>query len=105
MVKRKRQIDVVFEPVMASRAMKVTDRVLRAVAGEEAARAVPLVSGVVVTAKIDQRLVALPEGASYLGFLFAEGPHDRAVHHALRAAHACLTFQIDPVIDVRAARP
>ena len=79
--------------------------VLRAVAGEDAARAVPLVSGVVITAKIDQRLVALPEGASYLGFLFAEGPDDRAVHHALRAAHGCLTFQIDPVIDVRAARP
>jgi hypothetical protein len=78
--------------------------VLRAAVGEDDARAVPLVSDVVITAKIDQRLVALPEGASYLGFIFAEGPDDRAVHHALRDAHARLTFQIDPVIEVRATR-
>jgi len=77
--------------------------VLRAVAGEDDARAVPLVSGVEITAKTDQRLVALPEGASYLGFIFAEGPDDRAVHRALRDAHARLSFQIDPVIEVRAA--
>ncbi len=75
---------------------------LRAVAGEDDARAVPLVTGVVVTAKVDQRLVALPEGASYLGFVFAEGPDDRAVHNALREAHARLRFQIDPVIEVQA---
>ena len=75
---------------------------LRNVAGEDDARAVPLVTDVVITAKTDQRLLALPEGASYLGFIFAAGRDDRAVHHALRAAHARLIFQIDPVIDVRA---
>ncbi len=78
--------------------------VLRAVAGEDDARAVPLVTDVIITAKTDQRLVALPEGASYLGFVFAHGPDDRAVHEALRAAHARLVFHIDPVIDVRPAR-
>ena len=77
---------------------------LRAVTGEDDARAVPLVTEVTVAAKVDQRLVALPEGASYLGFIFAEGDDDRAVHAALRAAHTRLVFQIDPVIDVRVAR-
>lgn len=77
---------------------------LRRVAGEGDARAVPLVTGVVITAKTDQRLVALPEGASYLGFIFAEGPDDLAVYQALRAAHACLIFHIDPLIAVRPAR-
>lgn len=77
--------------------------VLRGVAGDDEARAVPGVTGVVVTAKIDQRLVALPEGASYLGFIFAAGADDAAVDAALRAAHARLTFQIDAVIEVRAA--
>jgi biotin carboxylase len=77
--------------------------VLREVTGEEAARAVPLVTGVVVTAKVDQRLVALPEGASYLGFIFAEGASDAAVREALREAHGRLTFRIDPLIEMRSA--
>lgn len=79
--------------------------VLRGVAGEDAARAVPGVTEVIVTAKIDQRLIALPEGASYLGFIFADGDDAVAVHSALRAAHAQLAFRIEAVIDVRAARP
>ena len=78
--------------------------VLRGVAGEDEARAVPLVTGVVVTAKVDQRLVALPEGASYLGFIFAEGTHSAAVHGALREAHGRLAFQIDSLIEVRTAQ-
>ena len=78
--------------------------VLRGVSGEAGAAAVPGVTAVTVTAKVDQRLVALPEGASYLGFIFAEGDEDADVVTALRAAHAQLTFRIDPVIDVRPAR-
>lgn len=77
--------------------------VLRGVAGEDDARAVPGVTDVVVTAKVDQRLVALPEGASYLAFIFAAGRDSAAVHAALRGAHAHLVFAIDTVIDVRAA--
>jgi ATP-grasp domain/L-amino acid ligase C-terminal domain 2/ATP-grasp N-terminal domain len=77
--------------------------VLRGVAGDDDARAVPGVTDVVVTAKIDQRLVALPEGASYLAFIFAAGPDSATVHAALRGAHAQLAFDIDAVIDLRAA--
>ncbi len=76
---------------------------LRGVRGADDARAVPGVTEVTVTAKLDQRLVALPEGASYLAFIFADGHDERAVHAALCAAHARLAFDIDTMIDLRAS--
>ncbi len=74
--------------------------IYRGVGGIDAARAVPCVDHVEITAKADQRLVPLPEGASYLGFIFARAPHGSAVEHALRAAHARLTFAIDAELPV-----
>jgi hypothetical protein len=53
-----------------------------------------------LTAKLDQVLVPLPEGASYLGFIFARANHAADVDRALRAAHGCLTFTIDPELRV-----
>jgi hypothetical protein len=38
----------------------------------------------------------LPEGASYLGFIFARAGCAADVDAALRAAHARLRFTIDP---------
>jgi len=76
--------------------------VLRGVDGVDAARQVPHIVDVQITAKMDQRLLPLPEGASYLGFIFARGPRSPAVEEALRAAHACLRCAIDaefPVLD------
>ena len=76
--------------------------VLRSVAGVEAARGMPQIVDVQITAKMDQRLVPLPEGASYLGFIFARAERAAAVEEALRAAHARLAFAIDaefPVLD------
>jgi ATP-grasp domain/L-amino acid ligase C-terminal domain 2/ATP-grasp N-terminal domain len=69
---------------------------LRGVDGEDAARHVPHIVDVHITAKIDQRLLPLPEGASYLGFIFARAKRASAVEEALRAAHARLRFAIDP---------
>jgi hypothetical protein len=69
---------------------------LRGVEGVDAARRVPYVVDVQITAKIDQRLLPLPEGASYLGFIFARAERASAVEEALRAAHARLRFAIDP---------
>ena len=57
-----------------------------------------------ITAKTDQLLVPLPEGASYLGFIFARGGRAGDVERALRAAHARLSFAIDPEIPVLAPR-
>ncbi len=78
--------------------------ILRRVEGIEAARALPGIDDVVITAKTDQRLVPLPEGSSYLGFLFAHGATPEVVEHALRTAHASLRFSIDPYLPVRSSQ-
>ena len=64
------------------------------VAGLAEARAVDGVDDVIVTAKVGQMLTPLPEGASYLGFIFARGADPAEVETALRRAHAKLTFRI-----------
>jgi hypothetical protein len=74
--------------------------VLRGVEGAERARAVPGIDDVVVTAKVDQTLVPLPEGATYLGFIFARGDRPSEVESALRTAHACLEVRMDRAIPV-----
>ncbi len=75
--------------------------VLRDASGLDAARAVPGVTDVSVTAKVGQILQTLPESASYLGFIFARGADDGAVLAALREAHACLQFTIGAVLPMR----
>jgi biotin carboxylase len=67
---------------------------LRGVAGLEAARAVPRVTGVEITAPLNHTVTPLPEGASYLGFIFARAADPAAAEAALRQAHACLRFDI-----------
>jgi hypothetical protein len=74
--------------------------ILRGVEGVDRARAVGDVVDVRITAKMEQLLVPLPEGASYLGFIFACADDPRAVDRALRAAHAQLRFAIDPEFPV-----
>jgi biotin carboxylase len=66
----------------------------RGVSGAEAARAVNQVEDVVVTAKPGQLLVPLPEGSSYLGFIFARAERAADVDCALRTSHACLGFDL-----------
>jgi biotin carboxylase len=63
-------------------------------AGLDDARAVEGVDDVIVTAKAGQMLTPLPEGASYLGFIFARGGDPAAVERSLRSAHAKLSFRI-----------
>jgi hypothetical protein len=43
---------------------------------------------------LNHTLVPLPEGASYLGFIFARGTTPQEVEGAIRQAHACLRFDI-----------
>ena len=54
------------------------------------------IEGVTISAHLGQTLVPLPEGAQYLGFLFARAESSTAVEAILRAGHACLEFVIDP---------
>jgi biotin carboxylase len=77
--------------------------ILRDITGVEAAATIPGVTGVDITAPLHQPLVPLPEGASYLGFIFAQGETPAVVEAALRAAHAELGFRIDTAISLRVA--
>jgi len=74
---------------------------LRGVSGIADAKAVPGVEDVVITAKLNYPIVPLPEGASYLGFIFARGETPAQVEAALRAAHARLHFDIQPIISLQ----
>jgi biotin carboxylase len=69
--------------------------VYRGVKHIEDARQVPGIDDVTITAKPDSTLVPLPEGRSYLGFIFATGNTPDAVEAALRAAHARMEVLID----------
>jgi hypothetical protein len=74
--------------------------VLRGVDGVDAARAVRDVEDVQITAKIDSLIVPLPEGRSYLGFVFARGEDAAGVERALRDAHARLRFDFEREVAV-----
>ncbi len=68
---------------------------VREVRGVAEARAVPLVEDVVITAHRGERLIPLPEGSRYPGFLFARGATPEEVEAALRAAHRRLHFVLE----------
>ena len=70
---------------------------LRGVSGQDEARAVPGISDIRVTIPVGGRMVPLPEGDRYLGFMFARGATPDEVESALRTAHARLHVAIDPV--------
>lgn len=74
--------------------------IYQGVRGVERAAAVPGIFSVEITAKPGQELVPLPEGNSYLGFLFARGTTPGEVEHALRRAHSELDFEIPAALPV-----
>jgi hypothetical protein len=74
--------------------------VFRRVDGVNEAAGVTHVTDLRITAKPDQQLIPLPEGSSYLGFIFAKADSSRNVEDALRQAHACLSFVIDRRLTV-----
>ena len=74
--------------------------IYKGVEGEREARAVPDITDVTITSKPDAKVTPLPEGKSYLGFIFAHAQTPLAVERALRTAHAKLRFQINREIAV-----
>ncbi|MBE7474702.1 MAG: phosphoribosylglycinamide synthetase [Anaerolineae bacterium] len=73
---------------------------LKRVDGVEAARQVPGIESVEITAQLYQPLVPLPEGESYLGFIFARANEPAEVEAALRQAHARLHFEVEIMLPV-----
>jgi biotin carboxylase len=78
--------------------------IYRGVEGVEAAKRVKGVDDVRITARPDQKLVPLPEGASYLGFIFARSEAPGAAEQSVRDAHALLHFVIDPEVPMVRSR-
>jgi biotin carboxylase len=74
--------------------------VFRGVSGVEDARGVAGIEDVRITAKTDALLVPLPEGRSYLGFVFARAAEPSEVVAALRVAHAHLQFRIEKEVPL-----
>lgn len=74
--------------------------ILRRVQGVEAATAVAGIEAVEITAPLHNPIIGLPEGDSYLGFIFARAECPETVEAALRAAHACLQFTIVPHVHL-----
>jgi biotin carboxylase len=67
--------------------------------GSDEAKAVSGVEDVTISAHLGQRLVPLPEGSRYLGFIFAQADSPEVVEAALRESHAKLEFVIEPTVD------
>jgi biotin carboxylase len=64
--------------------------------GLGAAQSVPAVTGVTITAEPGQIIAPPPDGASYLGFIFARAASPADAETALRIAHRRLHFDIRP---------
>lgn len=74
--------------------------ILKAIHGVEEAQAVPHVEGVEISIKPHTAVVPLPEGNSYLGFIFARAADPATTEAALRQAHSRLRFDIVPALPV-----
>lgn len=74
--------------------------IFRGCSGIEDARQVPSILGIEITAKVNYPIVPLPEGSSYLGFIFAKGDTPGEVESALRTAHQHLQFRIERMISM-----
>ena len=67
---------------------------LEKITGVDEAKATPAIEDVTITAPLGRPLVPLPEGSTYLGFIFARAKTPAKVETALRKAYKKLTFTI-----------
>jgi biotin carboxylase len=68
--------------------------ILRGVDGLDQARAVPGIEDITISMHAGQRIVPLPEGSEYLGFIFSRAASPNEAEASLRRAHELLRFQI-----------
>ena len=68
--------------------------ILQGVEGLDQARAVPGIEDITISMHTGQRIVPLPEGSEYLGFIFSRAAAPPEAEASLRRAHALLRFQI-----------
>ena len=71
--------------------------ILRRIEGLSAARRVAYIEDIVLSVREGYELVPLPEGGSYLGFIFAHAPSPAQTEAALREAHSKLNIVVAPL--------
>ena len=75
--------------------------ILKRVEGMLEAQRVKNITEINIQVREGYELIPLPEGNSYLGFIFAEAPTVRQVEDSLREAHGCLNFVLAPLWKVQ----
>ena len=76
--------------------------ILRRIEGITEARAVPHIEDILISIRDGYELVPLPEGSSYLGFMFARAATPERVEEALRTAHSKLKIVVAPLMRIEA---
>jgi len=71
--------------------------ILKRVEGLLNAQRIPYINDVTIEVREGYELTPLPEGNSYLGFIFSEAPTVEEAEKALRDAHDCLNVVIAPL--------
>ncbi len=71
--------------------------ILERIEGQDEAQHVPGIEELVMTAKPGDRLIPLPEGKRYLGFILAKGARPEEVEETLREAHRRLNVVMKPM--------
>lgn len=74
--------------------------ILRRVEGIQAAQKIKWIEEILISVREGYELVPLPEGGSYPGFIFAQGPSPELVETALREAYSKLNIVVAPVFKV-----
>ena len=74
--------------------------IFQEIEGLDQARETGGVEDIRITVRPSEKLVPLPEGSSYLGFIFARGPSPAFVEQALRGAHQKLRVVLTPALPV-----
>ena len=73
---------------------------LRRIEGVVQASNIPYIEELSIMARTGYELIPLPEGGSYLGFIFARAPTSALVENALREAHKALNIVVAPRWDL-----
>ncbi len=75
----------------------ITDSgILKRIEGLTKAKQTEFVQDIEIHINPGYELIPLPEGASYLGFIFAQSPDFERTYHALKLAHSRLSFVTQP---------
>jgi len=67
---------------------------LERIDGTLEAQAVNGITNITISMTIGEKLIPLPDGNKYLGFIFAKADQPEDVETALRSAHSKLSFRI-----------